>query len=100
MWSDEFCPLSRLEMRGQQTASVAWRDGKLYFCVRPNSDSTRCDDCAVEVAVFPKRRPKNRTSGKRCARIYILSVDRTLFLHQAATGKNRYSSVNCVADRR
>jgi hypothetical protein len=79
MWSDEFCPLSRLEMRGQQTASVAWRDGKLYFCVRPNSDSTRCDDCAVEVAALPEA-PTEETEllESACAeKLYILSGDRT-----------------------
>lgn len=79
MWSDEFCPLSRLEMRGQQTASVAWRDGKLYFCLRANSDATRCDDSAIKVADLPEAPPEDtQILESACAeRLYILSGDRT-----------------------
>jgi hypothetical protein len=79
MWSDEFCPLSRLEMRGQQTASVAWRDGKLYFCLRASSDATRCDDSAIKVADLPETPPEDtQILESACAeRLYILSGDRT-----------------------
>jgi hypothetical protein len=79
MWSDEYCPVSRLEMRGQQTASVAWRDGKLYFCLRAKGDVTRCDDTAIEVAVLPEEPPEDtQILESACAeRLYILSGDRT-----------------------
>ncbi|HEX8235195.1 MAG TPA: hypothetical protein VF600_04505 [Abditibacteriaceae bacterium] len=79
MWSDEYCPLSRLEMRGQQTASVAWRDGKLYFCLRAKGDTTRCDNTAIEVADHPETPPEDtQILESACAeRLYILSGERT-----------------------
>ena len=78
MWSDEYRPLSRLSMRGNQVADVAWREGKLYFCLRAHDDATRCEERAVEVGAVSETPHDLEICESACAeRIYILSGERT-----------------------
>lgn len=84
MWSEEFQPLSRLRTRGNDIADLAWRDGKLYFALRPADDSeARCDERAVEVATVEDA-PQQETQILESAAVgsfYVLSGQRTFLSH-------------------
>ena len=84
MWSDEYQPLSNLRTRGNDIADLAWRDGKLYFALRPADDTeVCCDERAVEVADVEDA-PQQETQILESASVgnfYILSGERTFLSH-------------------
>ena len=80
MWDGSYRPLSRLKMRDNKVAELAWREGKLYFALTPASDPNyRCDEHAVEVATVedaPQLETQILESAK-ANKIYIMSGERT-----------------------
>jgi hypothetical protein len=80
MWSGSYRPLSRLQMRDNKVAELAWREGKLYFAMSPACCADyRCDDHAVEVATVEDA-PQQETQileSARANKVYIMSGERT-----------------------
>ena len=79
MWSADYQPLSRLNMRDNQVAELAWRNGILYFSRTVSEGGHRCDESPIEVAAV-KDAPQQDTRILESAvanRLYILSGERT-----------------------
>jgi hypothetical protein len=83
MWSNHFRILSDLTTHGNRLATIAWRNGKLYFCasdwISRECEKTFCDDCAVEVGALDEASTQDaQLLESACAqRLYILSGDQT-----------------------
>ena len=78
MWNGDYRLLSRLHMRDNQVAELAWREGKLYFSHTADDLGHPCDEHPVEVAMVEDA-PQHETQILESAtanQLYILSGER------------------------